>query len=85
MTANERAEALHKSLTNQPPLGPEIVARFEAIRGEAKDYGSAVIALTPPSREQSLALTKLEESVMWAVKAIALNQEQLIEQDEESN
>ncbi len=33
-----------------------------------------VLALTPESREQSLAVTKLEEAMMWANAAIARNE-----------
>ena len=33
-----------------------------------------IVKHTPPSREQSLALTALEECVMWANAAIARNE-----------
>lgn len=35
-----------------------------------------LLKFTPASREQSLALTSLQESMMWANAAIACNQEQ---------
>lgn len=50
------------------PLSPEAV---DAI-GAAKCLGTllyGVVAEMPRSREQALALTKIEEAVMWATKA----------------
>lgn len=48
--------------------------RYEAIRSRAKEYALWLISVTPPSREQSLALTALEEVVFWANAAIARNE-----------
>jgi len=45
--------------------------RYTQIRSTAKKFAEQICALTPESREQSLALTKLEEAVMWANAAIA--------------
>lgn len=72
--------ALLRSLTNQPPQGEEIVRRFEMLREPAKTFGRFVLALCPPSRERSLAITNLEQALMWAVKSVALNQEALLQQ-----
>lgn len=36
------------------------------------EMGCDIERLCPPSRERSLALTNLEQSAMWATKAIAL-------------
>ena len=38
--------------------------RYAIIRAMAKDLASIILRSTPPSREQSLALTKLEECVL---------------------
>lgn len=46
-------------------------ARYERIRGVAHAFAKVIVEETPPSREQSLALTKLEEAVMHANAAIA--------------
>ena len=48
--------------------------RYEAIRAAAKAYALFLCDVTPPSREQSLALTALEEAVMFANAAIARNE-----------
>ena len=46
---------------------------YVAIRGEAKKLAELLNTCCPESREKSLALTKLEECVMWANAAIARN------------
>jgi hypothetical protein len=45
--------------------------RYALIRSLAKDMAIAIQNMTPPSREQSLAFTALEECVMWANASIA--------------
>ncbi len=44
------------------------------IRSKAKEFAYMITQLVPDSREQSLAITKLEECVMWANAGIARNQ-----------
>lgn len=44
---------------------------YTELRDMAKQVAQFIIDKTPKSREQSLALTKLEEAVMWANAAIA--------------
>jgi hypothetical protein len=43
------------------------------IREKAKELAYMIDELCPESRERSLAMTKLEEAVMWANAAIARN------------
>lgn len=64
-------EALERSLTNQPPADHQ-VQRMEDLRKVAKLYAQSLFEFVPATRERSLAITKLEESVMWAIKGIAL-------------
>ena len=45
--------------------------RYEQIRDKALKFAMFLVISTPESREQSLALTHLEETVMWANAAIA--------------
>ena len=45
--------------------------RYEKIRNKAKNFARYLISVTPDSREQSLAITSLEEVVFWANAAIA--------------
>lgn len=49
-------------------------ARYEQIRNEAKRMASLLLVQCPPSRERSLAMTKLEEVVFWANASIARNE-----------
>ena len=48
--------------------------RYEEIRAKAKELANLILSNTPSSREQSLAITKLQESVMWANASIACNE-----------
>lgn len=50
------------------------VERYKAIRAKAKEFAELIDSLCPPSRERSLAMTKMEESVMWANASIARNE-----------
>jgi hypothetical protein len=76
MSENIGAEhdRIERSLTNQPPIHTDVVQVFETLRLPYKDAAHLTIDLIPPSRERSLALTKLEEALMWAVKAVAVDQ-----------
>ena len=57
----------HAPKTGQPE-------KYEKIRAEAKELALLFAELAPDSREKSLAITKLEEAVMWANAAIARNE-----------
>lgn len=46
-------------------------AKYEAIRAKAKELAELVMVLTSDSREQSLAITHIEEAVFWANAAVA--------------
>lgn len=59
------------ALANHTP-SQEGIQDIRTIRRAAKRLGIDIIELSEPSRERSLALTKLEEAVHWATKAIAL-------------
>ena len=48
--------------------------RYARLRNEARALAEQIVKRTPPSREQSLALTHLEDAVMWANAAIARNE-----------
>ena len=48
--------------------------RYESIRYKAKMLAAYINEYCPESRETSLALTKIEEAVMWANAAIARNE-----------
>jgi hypothetical protein len=72
VTAAEEAQlgirfVYHPPKADQPP-------RYEKIRDEARALARTIMSKCPDSRERSLALTKLEEAVMWANAAIARNE-----------
>ena len=62
---------LHRSLTNQTP-SPDVITTIEALREKAKELGDMILEECPRTRERSLAVTHLDETVMWAVKALVL-------------
>jgi hypothetical protein len=48
--------------------------RYEGLRNEAKRFAQLIDAFCPDSREKALALTTLQQVVMWANAAIAINE-----------
>jgi hypothetical protein len=64
---------LIKRFTYHAPKGDQ-PARYEELRNEARLLAVTFDDLCPESREKSLAVTKLEEAVMWANASIARNE-----------
>lgn len=64
---------IERVFTYSPPAGDQ-PARYVAIREAARELARMIVRLTPESREQSLALTRLEEAVMFANASIARNE-----------
>ena len=66
-------EQIEKAFTYHAPQEgqPE---RYIALRDRAKDFAELIDVSCPKSREKSLAMTKLEEVIMWANAAIARNE-----------
>lgn len=75
---SDPGDVLDHNLTNHPPRDDSIIARFEVVRGHAKNLGRAIISECPATRERSLALTNLEQATMWAIGSIARHQEDLV-------
>jgi len=71
--SDEERARLQKNFTYHPPK-PDQLPRYEEIRLRAKECTVVILACCPPSRERSLAMTALEESVMWANASIARNE-----------
>ena len=63
-------DELRTRFTYHRPKGDQ-PARYHAIREEALVLAEIIVKNTPESREQSLALTQLEQAVMWANAGIA--------------
>lgn len=47
--------------------------KYEAIREKAKELAYLIEEVCPNSREKSLAVTNIEQGVMWANASIARN------------
>ena len=50
--------------------------RYQFIRVLGKELAEAIRCNTPESRERSLAFTAVQQAVMWANAAIAVNENQ---------
>lgn len=61
---------LNNRFTYHAPRGDQ-PNRHAVIRDQAKELALLIVNFTPASREQALALTKLEEAVFWSNAAIA--------------
>jgi hypothetical protein len=59
--------------TYRRPFGNQ-PQRYENIRAGAKDLAMLIQVACPESREKSLALTNLQQTVMWANASIAINE-----------
>jgi len=57
----------HTPKENQPQ-------KYQNIRDNARAFAELIDAMCPDSREKSLAITALEEAVMWANASIARNE-----------
>ncbi len=51
----------------------EKILKFGVLREKAKNLAYLIEDYVPESREKSIAITKLEEAVMWANAGIARN------------
>lgn len=71
--SDESIKDLNRRFTYHAPKGSQ-PERYVAIRNKAKELAGLIVSCSLPSREQSLALTKLEECSMWANAGIARNE-----------
>lgn len=59
----------HRPFGNQPE-------RYEKLRNKAKELATMIMESCPESREKSLALTNLQQTIMWANASIAINEKE---------
>ncbi|MDB5339102.1 MAG: hypothetical protein JWN70_4721 [Planctomycetaceae bacterium] len=71
--SDEARDSLYNRFTHHPLIGDQ-GERFAQLRLKALELAILVNELTPVSREQSLALTRLEECVMHSISAIVRNE-----------
>lgn len=69
----QQLELREKGFTYHPPKDDQ-AERYDMLRSEARNLCRVIQTQTPPSREQSVAITKLEEALFWANAAIARNE-----------
>jgi hypothetical protein len=64
-------EDIDHRFTYHPPVGEQPTI-YSLIRQQGREFATAINALVgADSRELSLAITKIEEAVMWANAAVA--------------
>ncbi len=64
---------LDNRFTYHPPKDNQ-AERYTHLRASALELAREIAMTTPASREQSLALTNLEQAIFWANAAIARNE-----------
>lgn len=69
ITQNE----IENRFTYHAPKGDQ-TDRYQLLRDAAKNLAALIIISTPESREQSIALTNLEQAIFWANASIARNE-----------
>lgn len=70
---DDMLKQIETNYTYHSPKGTQ-PERYELIRAQAKMLALTIVRNSPPSRNQSLALTKLEECIMHTNAAIARNE-----------
>ena len=63
----ENVFSYHSPKNDQP-------VKYETIRKHARNFATYIAEECPDSREKSIAITKLQECVMWANASIAINE-----------
>ena len=63
---------IEHNFSYHPPKDGQ-ASKYKSIRNTAKILAYEIEEKCPDSREKSLAMTKLEEAVMWANASIARN------------
>lgn len=65
-------QQIENNFTYHPPKDgqPE---KYVNLREKAKELAYLIAETVPPSREQSLALTNLEQAIFWANAGVARN------------
>lgn len=70
---NPKKDQIEKAFTYYPPK-PGQPERYVNIRDKAKELALLIDDYVPDSREKSVAMTNLEQVVMWANAGIARNE-----------
>lgn len=65
---------VENGLSYHPMKDPEQGQRYADNRAAAQEFARVIMGNCPPSRELSLAITNLQQALMWANAAIAVNE-----------
>ncbi len=65
---------IENTFTYHTPNDNQII-RYQKLREKAKELAYLIGQVCPDSREKSVALTNVEQAIMWANKSIALEEE----------
>ena len=68
----EQRSPIKKTYAYHSP-SPDSLALITKIRTAASFLDDVITTCAPASRERSVAITKLEEAAMWAIKAVVCN------------
>lgn len=66
-------QQLEEIFSYHSPKGDQ-AQRYQDIRRRAKLLAMSINQMCPDSREKSLAITNLQQAVMWANASIAINE-----------
>jgi glycyl-tRNA synthetase beta subunit len=66
-------EQIKEIFTYHKPFGTQ-QDRYEKLRNVARVMAQEINEMCPESREKSLALTNLQQAIMWANASIAINE-----------
>jgi hypothetical protein len=64
-------EDLQNRFTYHPPVDADRASQHTLIRAVCQEAANVFVVTCPEGREQSLAVTKLEEAMFWANAALA--------------
>lgn len=67
-SANTSSDLVHR-FKHHPPKGNQ-AEHYELLRQKGLELASLILEISNTSREQSLALTRIEEAVFWANEGI---------------
>jgi hypothetical protein len=66
-------EQINNIFTYHKPFGTQ-QERYQVLRSTARNLAMLIQDVCPESREKSLAITNLQQTIMWANSAIAVNE-----------
>jgi len=72
-TKEDLIKRINNDFVHHAPHGDQL-ARYAALREAGRLLAIKIVESTPISREQSLALTNLEQAIMFANASIARNE-----------